>query len=176
MNALTDAAREFLAQKRIAVAGVSRDGTLPANYIYCRLRDAGYHVFAVNPNAGTVEGDRAYHHIGDIPVAVDGVVIATPPEHALEIVEECAALGVPRVWMHRSFGAGSLDGEAVKLCHERGIAVIPGACPMMFCEPVDVAHKCFRFITGMMRGSGDALAGRLYFKTLRRSIAQEVAI
>jgi len=47
--------------------------------------------------------------------------------------------------MHRSFGQGSVDDEAVKSGQELGLTVIPGSCPMMFCEPVDIAHKCMRW-------------------------------
>ena len=56
MSSLREAADEFLAQRRIAVAGVSRDTKQPANLIYRRLRGAGYETFAVNPNADEVEG------------------------------------------------------------------------------------------------------------------------
>lgn len=145
MTTLEDAAREFLAQKRIAVAGVSRKGDVPANAIYKKLKTTGHEVFAVNPNASEVEGDTCYPNLSAIPGGVDGVVIATPPGVAAGLVRECAERGIPRVWMHRSFGTGSVDHEAVKMCRERGIAVIPGSCPMMFCEPVDVAHKCLRW-------------------------------
>src|SRR5438067_12998376 len=96
MTTLREAADEFLAQRRIAVAGVSRDPKQPANLIYRRLRDAGHDVFAVNPNADEVEGDRCYKHVSDIPGAVDGVVVVTPADVATAVVEDCAVAGVPR--------------------------------------------------------------------------------
>jgi hypothetical protein len=65
---------------------------------------------------------------------------------AERIVRECAAVGVSRVWMHRSFGTGSVSETAVKFCNENNITVIAGGCPMMFCEPVDFGHKCMRWI------------------------------
>jgi uncharacterized protein len=145
MDALEQAARDFLAQKRIAVAGVSRKGDVAANIIYKKLRAAGYEVFPVNPNAESVEGDNCYPDLTSIPGGVDGLVIATAPRVAIELVRQAADAGVQRVWMHRSFGKGSVDEEAVRLARERGLAVIPGGCPMMFCEPVDVAHACMRW-------------------------------
>ena len=153
MPTLKQAAREFLAQRRIAVAGVSRKGDTAANVIYRKLRSTGQEVFAVNPNAETVEGDACYANLAAIPGGVDAVVIGTPPKAAVDLVRECGALGIRRVWMHRSFGHGSVDGEAVRLCEELGIAVIPGACPMMFCEPVDPAHKCIRWIQRVTGGA-----------------------
>lgn len=151
MTTLQEAAQEFLAQKRIAVTGVSRKGDVAANGIYKKLRDAGYEVFAINPNATEVEGDPCYPNLAAIPGGVEGVVIAAHPGVASETVRECAELGIWRVWMHRGIGPGSVDEEAVRLCGELGIAVIPGGCPLMFCEPVDFFHKCFRWY---LRASG----------------------
>ena len=51
MSSIKDAAAEFLADKRIAVTGVSRTPkTHGSNNVYRRLRERGYQVFAVNPN------------------------------------------------------------------------------------------------------------------------------
>ncbi|HEY3267793.1 MAG TPA: CoA-binding protein [Armatimonadota bacterium] len=146
MPTIQDAAREFLAQKRIAVAGVSRKGDAAANAIYRKLRAAGHEVFAVNPNADSVEGDTCFRSLSAIPGAVDAVVIATPRAAAEGLVRQCAANGVRRVWMHSSFGHGSVDEGAVRLAQELGLAVIPGSCPMMYCEPVDGFHRCLRWV------------------------------
>jgi predicted CoA-binding protein len=146
MSTLPEAAREFLSHRRIAVAGVSRKGDVAANAIYVKLRKEGYEVFAVNPNGETLEGDRAWPSLASIPGGVDGVVIATHPSVASKLVRDCAALGVKRVWMHRAIGGGSANEEAIALARELGLAVIPGSCPMMFCEPVDIAHKCMRWV------------------------------
>lgn len=141
MTTLREAAEEFLAQRRIAVAGVSRDPRQPANLIYRRLRDAGHEVFAVNPNAAEVEGDRCYKAVSDIPGHVDGVVVVTPPDVSAAVVEDCATANVPRVWLHRGIGPGSTSEEAVAACQQHGISVIPGACPNMFGETSDPGHR-----------------------------------
>lgn len=144
---------DFLAQKRIAVAGVSRQAKgEAANLIYSKLRDSGYNVFPVNPNAEMVEGDRCYPNLKAISPPVDGVVIATRPEVAEQLVRECAEIGVTRVWMHRSFGTGSVSEAATKFCQDNHITVIPGGCPMMFCQPVDFGHKCMRWILKLTGG------------------------
>ena len=145
MTKLRDAAEEFLAQSRIAVAGVSRDPKQPANLIYRRLRDAGHEVFAVNPNAEEVEGDRCYAAVTELPDHVDGVVIVTPPEASAAVVEDCALAGVPRVWLHRGIGPGSVSEQAIEACRAHGIAVIPGGCPNMFGATSDPGHR------GMLR-------------------------
>lgn len=145
--------KDFLAQKRIGVAGVSgSDTNQPANMIYRKLRDTGYQVFAVNPNAEEVEGDRCYPDLRAVPGGLDAVVVCTRPETADEIVRQCAEVGVSRVWMHRSFGTGSVSRTAAKFCDDNDITVIPGGCPMMFCEPVDFGHKCMRWVLRLTGG------------------------
>ena len=148
MSHFDDLAKEFLAQERIAVAGVSRTSENTANAIYRALRDEGYSVFAVNPNMDTVEGDPCYTNMQAIPDGVDGAVIVTRPEITKQVVEDCVAADVPRVWMHNNtFAPSSVSDEATAVCKENGIIVIDGGCPMMF---VDFGHKCMKWVLGVM--------------------------
>ena len=136
---------EFLAGKRFAVAGVSRQPHQAANAVYRKLSTSGFEVFPVNPNATEVEGVRCSPNLESISGSVDGVVVATHPRNALDIVRQCGEQGVRQVWFHRSFGTGSVSGEAVRECKARGIQCIVGGCPLMYCEPVDLGHRCFRW-------------------------------
>jgi predicted CoA-binding protein len=143
---IADAASHFLAHKRIAVTGVSREpATHGGNVVYRRLRERGYEVFAVNPNAREVEGDRSYPNLGSIPGGVDAVVIATRPHTADATIRECAALGIKEVWMHRAFGAGSVSPAAADYGRAHGMCVIDGGCPCMFAPASDPGHKAMRF-------------------------------
>jgi predicted CoA-binding protein len=147
--------QDFLAQKRIAVVGVSRDKNHhPAgNLIYRRLKTTGHDVFAVNPHMQTFEGDRCYPDLQSIPGGVDGVVIVTRPETTERIVRDCSDAGVRRVWIHRSIGKGSsVSPEAVESCRQHDISVIAGACPMMFGPGADFGHKCVRWILRLTGG------------------------
>jgi predicted CoA-binding protein len=137
---------EFLGGKRFAVAGVSREPGQAANAVYRKLRSAGYEVFPVNPNATEVEGTRCYSDLASIPGAIDGVVIATHPRIAVDVVRQCAVVGVDRVWLHRSFGEGSVAADAVSECAASGIRCIVGGCPLMYCQPVDIGHRCMRWL------------------------------
>jgi len=144
---------DFLAQKRIAVAGVShKNPNNTANAIYRRFRDAGYEVFPVNPNAETAEGTTCYKHLKDIPGHVDGVVIVTRASSTDDVVHDCVDAGVSRVWMHGGVhGPGSSVSEtAVTYCNEHNISVIAGACPLMFGKPSDGFHRFIRGVFGMM--------------------------
>lgn len=142
MITIKQAATDFLSVRRIAVTGVSRK---PAghgsNAVYQRLRARGYEVFAVNPEADTVEGDPCYHDLAAIPGGVEAVVIGTRPEHAEQTMRECVDLGIKQVWMHRSFGGGSVDRAATEYGRRHDVRVIDGGCPLMFGAAADPGHK-----------------------------------
>jgi len=151
MNATTHEERvhEFLAQKRIAVAGVSREKSRHpvGNQIYKRLKSTGHDVFAVNPHMQSFEGDRCYPDLKSIPGGVDGVVIITRPESTDRIVRDCSDARVHRVWMHQTMGGkgSSVSSAAVDYCRQHDISVIAGACPMMYGDGADCGHTCMRW-------------------------------
>ena len=150
MLSVKKAAAEFLSQKRVAVTGVSRQpASHGGNVVYRRLRERGYAVFAVNPNAERVEGDACFHDLASIPGGVDAVVIAARPETAEATLRECAGLGIKHVWMHRAIGGGSVSDTAAAWGRGQGIRVIDGGCPLMF-EPVsDGGHKVMRVMLSL---------------------------
>ncbi len=146
MAKLPASVAEFLKSRRIAVTGVARDGQLPANSIFRRLKECGYDVVPVNPRATEVEGARCYPDVASVPGELDAVMVASPPASGVGIVRACADRGVRQVWFHRSVGDGSVSAEAVRECRSRGIEPIVGGCPMMFCGKVDGGHACMRFV------------------------------
>jgi len=152
MVTMKQAASQFLASQRIAVTGVSRNPKgHGANVVYQRLRERGYEVFAINPNADRVEGDPTYPDLRSVPGGVDAVVIATRPERAEATIRECAELGVRHVWMHRGPGAGSVSPAAAAQGREHQITVIEGGCPCMFDPTADVGHKMMRPVLTLTR-------------------------
>jgi hypothetical protein len=142
MASVPDSVADFLRGRRFAVAGVSRDGKSVGNAIFRKLRQAGYEVVPVNPAASEVEGVRSFPDLAAVPGSLDGVVVATHPDASIDIVRQCADRGIGRVWLHRSIGRGSVSAAAVQLCRERGIQCIAGGCPLLYCAPVDVGHRC----------------------------------
>ena len=142
MVKVRDAAEDFLSIRRVAVTGVSRTPSgHGSNTVYQRLRSRGYEVFAVNPEADTVEGDPCYPSLAAIPGGVGAVVIATRPERAEGTMREAVELGISHVWMHRSFGAGSVSAPATEYGRAHGVTVIDGGCPLMFGDVSDGGHR-----------------------------------
>jgi predicted CoA-binding protein len=141
---------DFLACKRVAVAGVSRSGNAPANAIYRRLADAGHEVFAVNPNASEIEGKPCYPTLAAIPEQIEAVMVVTHTSDAPKVAQQALARNIRHIWFHRSFGDGSVSAEALQLCRSRGVEPIEGGCPLMYCHPVDPAHRAFRWWLRLM--------------------------
>ena len=152
MPTMKETATEFLTHKRVAVTGVSRNPTNHgSNVVYTRLRDRGYEVYAVNPNANEVEGDNCYTDLKSVPADLEWVVIGTKPETAEGTMHECVELGIPRVWMHRSFGEGSVSPAATTYGREHGVRVIDGGCPCMYGPTGDPGHKVMRTLLQLTR-------------------------
>jgi len=146
---------DFLGQRRIAVAGVSRENGQhsASNLIYRRLKSTGHDVFAVNPHMQSFDGDRCYPDMQSIPGGVDGVVVVTRPETTARIVRDCNEAGVRRVWMHQAIGRGSsVSPDAVEYCRQHDISVIAGGCPMMYGDRVDFGHACMRWLLKLTGG------------------------
>jgi predicted CoA-binding protein len=145
------AVQDFLAQRTLALVGVSRDEKAFSNVVYRELRQRGHEMVPVNPHADELEGDRCVHSVDELPDDVDGVLVMVPPEQVDEVVDACVARGVPRVWLFKGAGGkGSVTEHAVALCREHGIEVVDGQCPMMFAEPVAWFHR--------VHGAGKKLA------------------
>ena len=151
MPALNDLVQDFLSQKKIAVVGVSDKRETGCNLAYRKFKAAGYTVSAVNPRITSFEGDPCYPDLKSIPELPDGVFILTNPKITEEVVQQCADLGIKRVWMHCMMGTKpglvasmtSVSQEAVRIGRENGITVIPGACPNQFLKP-DFGHAMMR--------------------------------
>lgn len=145
VNGQAELIADFLRCRSIAVAGVSRGSGSAANAVFRKLRDSGYAVFPVNPNAAEIEGTKCYPNLESIPGDLDGVVVATHPDVSTEVVKQAIQRKIRRVWLHRSIGRGSVSDEAIKQCGSNGIDCIVGGCPLMYCAPVDFGHRCLRW-------------------------------
>ena len=144
--------QDFLAQKRIAVSGLSRTKDSGAGAIYLKLRNEGYEVFPIHPQAEALHGDTCYPSLSAIPGGVDAVFIMNSPAVAEKIVDEALQLGIRRVWMHNNtFMQSSVSEAAVERCRAAQINVIDIGCPMMFIKP-DFFHRCMHWaIKGRMK-------------------------
>jgi uncharacterized protein len=143
---------DFLALKRLAIVGVSRDPKHFSYVLWQELRQRRYEAIPVNPNTTELDGQRCYATVGEIDPPVEGVLVMTPAAGTQEVVRDCIAAGVHRVWMYKGMGpGGSVDPAAVALCQEHGIELVAGHCPYMFLSGTPFFHGMhgfFKKVTG----------------------------
>jgi predicted CoA-binding protein len=144
---------DFLALKRLAVVGVSRDPKHFSYVVWQELRQRRYEAVPVNPNTETLDGQRCYAHVGDIQPPVEGVLIMTPASATEGIVRDCAAAGIKHIWMHKGAGGGTgaVSDSAVVFCESHGMDVVAGQCPYMFLPGTPFfhgLHGAWRRLTG----------------------------
>ena len=155
MSVLPASIESFLSSRSIAVVGVSRNKQEASNAIFEKLQSAHLPVVPINPHIQTFRGVTCYPDLASVPEPPEAVLIATHPLVSPQIVRDCAALGISKVWFHRSIGDGSWSPEASAECKRLSIAAIEGGCPMMFVGQVDFGHRCMRWIlqrTGKVPG------------------------
>ena len=132
--------REFMAQRTLALVGVSRGGKKFGNSVLKEMTAKGYTVFPVHPSAESIAGVRCWPSLKTLPEPVGGVVIAVPPAETEKVVRDAAEAGIKRVWMQQ----GSQSPEAIRFCEEHGISVVRRECILMFTEPVTSIHRVHR--------------------------------
>jgi len=145
--ALTDRANieAFLAGRRIAFVGVSTDERDFSRAVMKELVAKGYDVVPVHPRAERIAGREAYARVTDVPGALDGALVMTRPELSAQIVRDCAAACVGRVWLHRGVGHGSVSEEALEVARAEKLDVGAGECPLLFLRDTQQVHRAHAF-------------------------------
>jgi predicted CoA-binding protein len=166
------AVARFLSGTRIALIGASDSPKNFSSTVFKELTSRGYDVVPVNPSYNTVEGCACYSTVGDIPVIMDGAIIMVPSQAAPEVIRQCLDARVRRLWLFKGLGGPGATSElASKICHDAGIDVVDGACPMMFLEPVGWFHRVHRTVRHL-RGDVALLHGRDDEQRSDRAVAE----
>jgi predicted CoA-binding protein len=140
-------ARDFLDAGRLVVIGASPERDSFGGTIARALHAHGTEVVVVNRGNRPVDDLPCYRSIDTVPGEVDGVIVVVPPAVAANVVRECAAAGVRRIWLFKGIGGpGSATDEAVAVAEASDMEVIAGACPLMFIEPVGWFHRVHRYV------------------------------
>ena len=113
---------DILSQRRFAVVGASREKHKFGYKVYRFLKNAGYEVYPVNPNADTIDDDQVYPLLDNVPEPLDCVVTVVPPEVTYEIVRQAGQLRIPYLWMQ----PGSESDSAVIEARAQAMEVIYG--------------------------------------------------
>jgi uncharacterized protein len=136
----------FLAQKRVAMVGISREPHSFSSALFEEFCKRGYDVVPVNPKTPNVQGRRCFARLQDIDPPVGAALLMTPPEVIDKVISDCAEAGIRLVWMYRAAGKGAVSPRAVAFCQERGIRLVPGECPFMFLAGAGAIHRLHGFV------------------------------
>jgi len=140
--------QDFAAQKMLAIVGMSRAPQSFSANAAKELRAKGYRLFAVNPNAPEIQGEKCYPSLAALPEKVGGALILTPPSATEQAVREAVAAGVTHLWIQQ----GAESKEALAFCKEQNLSAVSGHCILMFAEPVGSFHKVHRFFKRLFGG------------------------
>src|SRR5215217_9299517 len=99
MKKLDNLVQDFLAQKKIAVVGISDKRDTGCNLAYKKFKENGYQVYAVNPRISMYEGATCCAVLKSIPEKVDAVFILASPKVTEQVIQQCVDLAIKHVWM-----------------------------------------------------------------------------
>jgi hypothetical protein len=145
-DAALDDIIEFLATKRLAVVGVSREPKHFSRGLFREFLAQGYDAVPVNPHAEQIEGRPCFARLADITPPVDAALLMTPANLAEQVLHECTEANIKRIWVYKPAGDGTIHDRAVDFCRKRGFAVIEGYCPHMFLPNAAFVHRLHRFL------------------------------
>jgi len=140
-----EGARRFLAVRRIALLGVSRQPRDFSRAVMRELLRRGYDVVPVNPAGGEAEGRPLLARVADAVPPVEAALLMTPPARTAEAARQCLAAGVRLLWLHRGGGAGASSPEALALCRAAGVEPVTGLCPFMALPGAGWFHRLHGF-------------------------------
>lgn len=143
--------QDFLALHRIAMVGVSRNPKDFSRLLFREMCNRGYDVVPINLVADVIDGRECFHSLQALKEPVEGVLVMTPCQASLQVVQDCAAAGIRSVWIYRAGGQGAVSPEATAYCAENGIRVVDGYCPFMFFSETKFVHRVHGFIQKIIK-------------------------
>jgi len=143
---------KFLACKRVALVGLSRNPRHLSRALFREFAAQGYEMFPVNPQATEIEGRQCFTRLAEVPPPVQGALLMTGTAEATQqALDDCKRAGVGCIWIYKAFQDVEEHERTVQCCRTRGAAVIEGYCPFMFLPHPELVHRLHRFfvkITG----------------------------
>jgi len=141
-KASLDDTRKFMAQKNIAIAGVSRNEKKFGNAIFKELKSKGYKLFPLHSEMELFQGQSCYKDVASLPEEVSALIICTKPENTFDLVKAASEKGIQNIWLQQ----GAQNDEAIIFAREKDINIIHRQCVLMFAEPVKSIHNFHRSI------------------------------
>lgn len=138
---MNQAIQDFIDSKRIAIVGVSRSGKKFGNITLVEMKQRGYQMFVVHPEAKEIQGDRCYPNLQALTGQVDGVLISVPPKQSTQVLRDAVAAGIKRIWVQ----SGAESDELLAAAKELAVNPVTKKCILMYAQPVTGMHTFHRF-------------------------------
>jgi acyl-CoA synthetase (NDP forming) len=133
----------FFDPKSVAVVGVSRRAGAFGGAVFLRkYREAGFKgaLYPVHPEAGEIDGLRAYPSLSSLPQVPGLVIVAVKAELVPSVLEECARIGARHVHVFASgfseIGTregADLERRVAEIAKEKALLVIGPNCMGPYC-------------------------------------------
>ena len=140
--------KKFLEPRKFAIAGVSRNEKKWGGAIFKELREKGFELYPINPNADEIQGVKCYRSVNELPDDVKYLHVTTKKSETEAVVKEASEKGIEIIWIQQ----GSQTPEAIAAAEKAGIPLIFKKCIMMFAEPVKSIHGFHRSIVRLFGG------------------------
>ncbi len=133
---LREEALQFINDKEIALAGVSRNPKKFGNIVFNTLKSKGLNIYPLNPNTENLEDVHCYKTLQDLPDNVKNLLILLKPDETEKVIREAIHKGITKIWIQQ----GSESVESINIGKQAGITVITGKCILMYANPTGF-HK-----------------------------------
>ena len=111
----------------IALVGATDNESKYGHTIFLDLKRKGYRVYPVNLRRDTVQGEKAYSRLADIPEPPTIVNFVIPPRFTLHVLKQCLELGLMNVFIQ----PGAESPEVMEFVQENGFNYLANACIMV---------------------------------------------
>lgn len=142
---MNQAILDFIECKRLAVIGASGKGDKFGNMASKELRDRGYQVFIVHPEANEIDGEPCYPNLAAVKDKVDGVFVCVPAAQASGVFHQASEAGLRNVWLQQQ----AETPELIELGKELDLDLVYGKCILMYAPPVRSYHAVRRFFVNL---------------------------
>ncbi|GAB1451855.1 CoA-binding protein [Draconibacterium sp.] len=140
--------QKFLAPRKMAIAGASRNVQKFGGSVFKELLENGFELYPVNPNADEILGVKCYKSVDDLPPDVEYLYIVTPKYETELVANAAVRKAMKMVWIQRQ----SDTPNAILTIEKAGIPLVYDKCIMMFAEPVRGAHRFHRLLAKVFGG------------------------
>lgn len=126
-NPASDEIKQILgSSKVIAVVGLSDNPERDSYRVASYLKQHGYRIIPINPNAKEILGEKAYPDLSSLREKVDVVDIFRKVDAVPGIVDEAISIGAKVVWMQE----GIVHNASAEKARAKGLNVVMGKCMM----------------------------------------------